>query len=76
MFVEDDVFCLIYFFFFNLLLFVLVNRTANRFGVTEFVNPKDHEKPVQEVRSQNLCFLLNDQIWFYYFANFFPHLFR
>jgi Zn-dependent alcohol dehydrogenase len=22
---------------------------AKKFGVTEFVNPKDHEKPVQEV---------------------------
>ena len=23
--------------------------TAKKFGVTEFVNPKDHNKPVQEV---------------------------
>lgn len=23
--------------------------TATKFGVTEFVNPKDHNKPVQEV---------------------------
>ncbi|KAB1210314.1 Alcohol dehydrogenase 1 [Morella rubra] len=27
-------------------------KVTNRFGVTEFVNPKDHEKPVQEVISE------------------------
>lgn len=31
-----------------MLMFVL--STATKFGVTEFVNPKDHNKPVQEVR--------------------------
>ena len=32
-----------------LILLVLVNTTAKKFDVTEFVNPKDHDKPVQEV---------------------------
>ena len=40
------VFC---FFFYMLILLVLVNITAKTFGVIEFVNPKDHDKPVQEV---------------------------
>ena len=35
-------FCLHFFF----LLFVL---TAKEFGCTEFVNPKDHDKPIQQV---------------------------
>lgn len=26
-----------------------VTLTAKKFGVTEFVNPKDHEKPIQTV---------------------------
>ena len=25
--------------------------TAKKFGVTEFLNPKDHDKPIQEVHS-------------------------
>ena len=29
--------------------FYLFLSTAKKFGVTEFVNPKDHDKPVQEV---------------------------
>jgi len=29
--------------------FSLFLSTAKKFGVTEFVNPKDHDKPVQEV---------------------------
>lgn len=29
----------------------LISLTAKKFGVTEFVNPKDHDKPVQEVSS-------------------------
>lgn len=28
---------------------------AKKFGVTEFVNPKEHDRPVQEV---NFCFFL------------------
>ena len=36
-------------FFFLLIILVLVNTTAKKFGVTDFVNPKDHDKPVQEV---------------------------
>jgi hypothetical protein len=31
------------------LTFICVFSTAKKFGVTEFVNPKDHNKPVQEV---------------------------
>ena len=31
------------------LMFICVFSTAKKFGVTEFVNPKDHNKPVQEV---------------------------
>ena len=27
----------------------LILSTAKKFGVTEFVNPKDYDKPVQEV---------------------------
>lgn len=30
----------------------LLCLTAKKFGVTEFVNPKDYEKPVQEVSQQ------------------------
>jgi len=26
-----------------------VSLSAKKFGVTEFVNPKDHDRPVQEV---------------------------
>jgi hypothetical protein len=29
----------------------LISLTAKKFGVNEFVNPKDHDKPVQEVSS-------------------------
>ena len=29
---------------------------AKKFGVTEFVNPKDHENPVQEVHSFSFCY--------------------
>ena len=29
--------------------FYLFLSTAKKFGVTEFVNPKDHDKPIQEV---------------------------
>ena len=29
--------------------FSLFLSTAKKFGVTEFVNPKDHDKPVHEV---------------------------
>ena len=36
-------------FFFLLIILVLVNTIAKKFGVTDFVNPKDHDKPVQEV---------------------------
>ena len=39
------VFC----FFYTLILLVLVNTTTKKFDVTEFVNPKDHDKPVLEV---------------------------
>ena len=28
---------------------ICVLSTAKKFGVTEFVNPKDYDKPVQEV---------------------------
>lgn len=28
--------------------------TAKKFGVTEFVNPKDHDKPIQEVFSSTM----------------------
>lgn len=37
--------------------------TAKKFGVTEFVNPKDHNKPVQEVSSPT--FLNFVQIYIY-----------
>ena len=33
-------------FCYMLILLVLVNTTAKKFGVTEFVNPKDHDRPV------------------------------
>lgn len=33
-------------------MFIFV--AAKKFGVTEFVNPKDHDKPVQEVGSTKL----------------------
>ena len=36
-------------FFFLLIILVLVNTIAKKFGVTDFVNPKDHDKPIQEV---------------------------
>ena len=29
--------------------YIYLIPTAKNFGVTEFVNPKDHKKPVQEV---------------------------
>ncbi len=46
--------CCLLLFFLMLILLVLVNTTAKKFGVTEFVNPKDHDKPVQEVCFPNL----------------------
>lgn len=33
----------------DIFLSCLLFSTAKKFGVTEFVNPKDHDKPVQEV---------------------------
>ena len=35
--------------FLNRNFVVLFSETAKKFGVTEFVNPKDHDKPIQEV---------------------------
>lgn len=32
-----------------LYIYIYFLKTAKKFGVTEFVNPKDHNKPVQEV---------------------------
>ncbi|CDP04717.1 unnamed protein product [Coffea canephora] len=34
-----------------------IKLTAKKFGVTEFVNPKDFDKPVQEVISENNVFI-------------------
>ena len=31
------------------ILAIFLKRTAKNFGVTEFVNPKDHDKPIQQV---------------------------
>lgn len=31
------------------MVFILFLLAAKKFGVNEFVNPKDHDKPVQEV---------------------------
>lgn len=31
----------------------LLLATAEKFGITECVNPKDHDKPIQQVSSQN-----------------------
>lgn len=31
-------------------------ETAKKFGVTEFVNPKDHNKPIQQVRLSSSMF--------------------
>jgi len=42
------------------LMFICVFSTAKKFGVTEFVNPKDHDKPVQEV-SDTVSRVLSDQ---------------
>lgn len=33
----------------TLLSFVNCNATAKDFGVTEFVNPKEHDKPIQQL---------------------------
>jgi len=33
------------------LIFVIFMFSAKKFGVNEFVNPKDHDKPVQQVSS-------------------------
>lgn len=30
-------------------IFLKLNVSAKNFGVTEFVNPKDHDKPIQQV---------------------------
>lgn len=44
---NDDLFCTCFF------------LTAKKFGVNEFVNPKDYDKPVQQVGSGQLsCFIL------------------
>ena len=34
---------------FACIFFSLLFLTAKEFGCTEFVNPKDHEKPIQQV---------------------------
>lgn len=38
--------------------YVFVSLTAKKFGCTEFVNPKDHSKPVQEVNNLKLANLI------------------
>jgi len=36
---------------------------AKNFGVTEFVNPKDHDKPVQEVSLDAMaCYFVINQL--------------
>jgi Zn-dependent alcohol dehydrogenase len=37
--------------------------TAKKFGVTEFVNPKDYKKPVQEVSEIVDHVLRNKRVW-------------
>jgi hypothetical protein len=38
-----------------LILFLIA---AKKFGVNEFVNPKDHEKPVQQVSSSTIYYIV------------------
>ena len=51
----------------------LISLAAKKFGVTDFMNPKDHKKPVQEVSldAMTCYFAINQLAWLACILGFF-----